>query len=108
VTTLKPETFHEIGKAGEARAQGMLTRVKQALTSLAFDPYTQFNDKRVVYHPVTTKSKIAQLNRKDHPITQNYLQVWNDSTFEDTPLNTQLPPRKERPIRVNRRRERAA
>jgi hypothetical protein len=84
VTTLKPETFHEIGKVGEARAQGLLTRVKQALTNLAFDPYTQVNDKRAVYHPITPKSKLAQLDQKsgEYPIRSNYLQVWNDCTLE--------------------------
>jgi hypothetical protein len=56
VTTLKPETFREIGKVGEARAKDLLTLVKQALTNLAFDPYTQVNDKRVMYHPITPKS----------------------------------------------------
>jgi hypothetical protein len=84
VTTLKSETFHEIGTDGEARARNLLKRVKQALTNLACDPYTLFNENRVVYHPVTPKSKIAQLDQKsgNYPIKEHYLQIWNDCTLE--------------------------
>jgi hypothetical protein len=87
VTTLKPETFHEAGRLGEAQAQKLLKLVKQALTNLALDPHTQFDEDRFVYHPVTTKSKIAQLDQKsgNYPIRQNYLQVWNDCTLEYDP-----------------------
>lgn len=96
MTTLKAETFHEIRTVGEARAQALLKLVKQALTNLAFDPHTLFNEKRIVYHPVTPKSKIAQLDPKskiaqldqnsgNYPIKQNYLQIWNDCTLEYDP-----------------------
>jgi hypothetical protein len=82
VTMLKSETFHEIGKVGEARAKALLTRVKQALTNLAFDPYTQVNDTRVMYHPITLKSKLAKLDPQNYPIRPDYLQVWNVCTLE--------------------------
>lgn len=82
MTTLKTETFHEIGKAGENRVQALLKLVKRALTNLACDPYTPFDDARVMYHPVTPKSKLAKLNPKNYPIRPNYLHVWNDCTLE--------------------------
>jgi hypothetical protein len=82
MTTLKPETFHEIGKNGEARVRALLTLVRKALTNLAFDPYTQVKDTRVMYHPITPRSKLAKLDPKNYPIRSNYLQVWNDCTLE--------------------------
>jgi len=82
MATLKPETFREIGKDGETRVRTLLTHVRQALTNLAFDPYTQVNDTRVMYHPITPRSKLGKLDPTNYPIRSNYRQVWNDCTLE--------------------------
>jgi hypothetical protein len=82
VTTLKADTFHEIGTTGEARAAKLLEHVRQALTNVAFGPSTGRDDARVIYHPIKGLGQLAKLDPRVDPILPNYVQIWNDSTLE--------------------------
>jgi hypothetical protein len=83
VTTLKADTFHEIGTAGETRAKNLLKHVRQALFNVAFGPGAgRSDDTRVIYHPIRGLGQLAKLDLKVDPILPNYIQIWNDSTLE--------------------------
>jgi hypothetical protein len=81
MTTLKPETFKEIGDVGNRRVQALLKIVRQALTTVAFGPFA-VDDRCVVYHPIRPLSKLAQLNEKRDRIQHNYRQIWDSLTLE--------------------------